>query len=173
MFWTVHASCVHVNSSPLLIFLWISEITLDLYESNANTADCITVLQLGTVMDKLLHYILPDTSTKSKSRTRSDISDGKLDVDSPTSICVWSVFCVIFAFVCIDHPHVNLQEHKNVTPLFYFCKDCKDFLSGSLNQIHKDRLTLEELKNHPWPNWRLYSDKYRVMEQKLQQRSIY
>ncbi|XP_026034253.1 serine/threonine-protein kinase pim-2-like [Astatotilapia calliptera] len=82
-----------------------SEITLDLYESNANTADCITVLQLGTVMDKLLHYILPDTSTKSKSRTRSDISD-----------------------------------------------DCKDFLSGSLNQIHKDHLTLEELKNHPWPN---------------------
>ncbi|XP_006781647.1 SNF-related serine/threonine-protein kinase-like isoform X4 [Neolamprologus brichardi] len=82
-----------------------SETTLDLYESNANTADCITVLQLGTVMDKLLHYILPDTSTKSKSRTRSDISD-----------------------------------------------DCKDFLSGSLNQIHKDRLTLEELKNHPWLN---------------------
>ncbi|CAI5651788.1 unnamed protein product [Oreochromis niloticus] len=90
-------------------FLHESEVkvktTLDLYESNVNTADCITVLQLGTMMDKLLHYILPDTSTKSRSRTRSNISD-----------------------------------------------DCKDFLSGSLNQIHKDRLTLEELKNHPWLN---------------------
>lgn len=97
MFWTVHASCVHVNSSPLLIFLWISEITLDLYETNANTADCITVLQLGTVMDKLLHYILPDTSTKSKSRTRSDISDGKLDVDSPTccNLCLKCFLCYL------------------------------------------------------------------------------
>lgn len=104
MSWTLHASCVHVNSSPLIIFLWISETTLDLYESNVNTADCITVLQLGTVMDKLLHYILPDTSTKSRSRTRSDISDGKPDVNSPTCCDLrykWKCFFLCFLCFCL------------------------------------------------------------------------
>ncbi|CAI5637618.1 unnamed protein product [Oreochromis niloticus] len=68
---------------------------------NATTADCVTVLQLGTVMDWLVRHIIPDDNNTSEMRT--DISE-----------------------------------------------DCKCFLLGCYCQSHEDRLTLEEVQNHPW-----------------------
>uniref|UniRef100_A0A3Q2WBJ1 non-specific serine/threonine protein kinase n=1 Tax=Haplochromis burtoni TaxID=8153 RepID=A0A3Q2WBJ1_HAPBU len=48
---------------------------------NATKADCITVLQLGRVMDRLLHNI---TSSKNMYAKRTDISESKPDVNSLT-----------------------------------------------------------------------------------------
>ncbi|XP_039901634.1 serine/threonine-protein kinase pim-2-like isoform X1 [Simochromis diagramma] len=67
---------------------------------NATKADCITVLQLGRVMDRLLHNI---TSSKNMYSKRTDISE-----------------------------------------------NCESFLLGCLAANNEDRLTLEELRNHPW-----------------------
>nr|XP_004565952.2 serine/threonine-protein kinase pim-2-like [Maylandia zebra] len=67
---------------------------------NATKADCITVLQLGRVMDRLLHNI---TSSKNMYSKRTDISE-----------------------------------------------NCESFLLGCLAAKNEDRLTLEELRNHPW-----------------------
>ncbi|XP_005913812.1 serine/threonine-protein kinase pim-2 [Haplochromis burtoni] len=67
---------------------------------NATKADCITVLQLGRVMDRLLHNI---TSSKNMYAKRTDISE-----------------------------------------------NCESFLLGCLAAKNEDRLTLEELRNHPW-----------------------
>ncbi|XP_039472372.1 serine/threonine-protein kinase pim-2-like isoform X1 [Oreochromis aureus] len=70
---------------------------------NATKADCITVLQLGRVMDRLLHNIFQVTSANKVSSKRTDISE-----------------------------------------------NCESFLLGCLADSHEDRLTLEELQNHPW-----------------------
>uniref|UniRef100_A0A669EG96 non-specific serine/threonine protein kinase n=1 Tax=Oreochromis niloticus TaxID=8128 RepID=A0A669EG96_ORENI len=70
---------------------------------NATKADCITVLQLGRVMDRLLHNIFQVTSANKVSLKRTDISE-----------------------------------------------NCESFLLGCLADSHEDRLTLEELQNHPW-----------------------
>ncbi|XP_039870268.1 serine/threonine-protein kinase pim-2-like [Simochromis diagramma] len=67
---------------------------------NATKADCITVLQLGRVMDRVLHNII---SSKNMYSKRTDISE-----------------------------------------------NCESFLLGCLAAKNEDRLTLEELRNHPW-----------------------
>lgn len=119
MFLPAHTPCVHINFLPLIISLWIlgrKSPALNLL-FNATKADCITVLQLGSVMDRLLHNI---TSAKKMSSKHTDISESKPDVNSLTCHDLRyktekSVLCVI----CIGNAHIDFCM-INVNPALYY-----------------------------------------------------
>lgn len=80
-----HTLSVHMNSLPWIITLWIlgtKSAAVNWQDFNATTADCVTVLQLGAVMDWLVRHIIPDDNNTSEMHT--DISEGKLNVNSLT-----------------------------------------------------------------------------------------
>ncbi|KAL3974447.1 receptor-type tyrosine-protein phosphatase U [Sarotherodon galilaeus] len=69
-------------------FLWTKSPAPNWQDFNATTADCVTVLQLGTVMDWLVRHIIPDDNNTSEMRT--DISEGPAPLEAPHK-CKWTM----------------------------------------------------------------------------------